>query len=59
MIQVFVHGILEVFQRADCSFVVERQKLHQQNAADATLRVNPELGVIDTGPAQAALTARL
>src|ERR1700693_3937140 len=50
--QVLVNRRLKVAQRADSRLVVERQILHHQHSTDTALRVDPELGVVDTGPAE-------
>src|SRR5205807_496131 len=49
--QLLVHRGLEVAQRADRCLVVERQILHHQHSTDTALRVDPELGIVETGPA--------
>src|SRR6185436_14557095 len=49
---------LEALQRLDRRVVVERQVLHQQHAADAACRVDPEFRVEDSGPGHTARRAR-
>ena len=57
LLEVFVHQFLEVTQGSNCAIVVERQHLHHLHAADALHGIDPELGVIDARPAQAARAA--
>src|SRR5271155_1930416 len=52
--QIVVNGRLEVAQRTDRGIVVERQVLHQQYAADATVGIDPEFSVEKAGPAETA-----
>src|SRR5580700_11413247 len=54
-----VHQLLEVTQRSNCTLIVKRQHLHHHNDADIPLRIDPELGVVNTGPAHAAHAAEL
>jgi hypothetical protein len=53
-----VHQPFEVTQRPDCPLVVERQQLHHLHGGDVPLRVDPELGVEDAGPAETARAAQ-
>src|SRR5690606_34216935 len=49
---------LELLQYADRRRVIERQVLHEQDAAYAGLRIHPELGIEDACPAVAARTTQ-
>ena len=49
-----IDALLEALQRFDRGVVVERQVLHEQHAGDAPRRIDPELRVVDAGPAHAA-----
>jgi hypothetical protein len=51
-----IHRGLELPQRTNGAVIVEGQDLHQQDAADLPLRVDPELGFMM--PAQLRLPAR-
>jgi len=57
--QVLVDQLLEIAQRPDGALVVERQDLHHHDAADVLHGIDPELGVVDAGPAEAARAAEL
>src|SRR3954464_9071192 len=49
-----IHAALERVVQKQRLGVGERQELRQDNAGDALLRIDPEVGVVDSAPAQAA-----
>src|SRR5262245_52180880 len=49
-----VHDLFEPAQCSDSSLVIKRQELHENYGGNTAARINPEVGVVDPGPAQAA-----
>ena len=52
--EVAVHQLLEVAQRPEGAFIIEGQLLHHLHGADVFHRINPELGIENARPTQAA-----
>ena len=59
LVEALVHERFEIAQRSDGAVIVERQYLHHLNAADVLHGIDPELGVVNAGPAHAARAAEL
>ena len=59
LLEVLVDQFFEVAQSANGAVVVEWEHLHHHDAADVLHRIDPELGVVDAGPAEAARAAEL
>src|SRR5262245_55657077 len=53
--QILVDDLFEGAQAADARFVVERKHLREPHGAYAALRIDPEVRVVDSRPAQTAL----
>jgi hypothetical protein len=52
-VQMLVHDVLKVSQRAYCAVVIEWKNLHHHDTRDVPPRVDPELRVEKARPAQA------
>ena len=54
-----IDAALEARERFQALAVGERQHLHQDHAGDVARRIDPEIGVGEAGPGQAAGAAAL
>lgn len=57
LVQMLVHDLFKISQRAYRPVVIEWKQLHQHDSCDVPARVNPELRVEKARPAQAPRAA--